>query len=65
MNIRALVTVCATLAVAGPVQADSLLEIYQQALQSELCGDVPSRRPDRTNPAEKAAAETPSWASSQ
>ena len=35
MNIRALVTVCATLAVAGPVQADSLLEIYQQALQSD------------------------------
>ena len=35
MNIRALVTVCAALAVAGPVQADSLLEIYQQALQSD------------------------------
>ena len=38
---------------------------YQQALQSELSGDLPSRRPDRTNPAEKAVAETPSWASSQ
>jgi len=35
MNIRALVAVCATLAVAGPVQADSLLEVYQQALQSD------------------------------
>ena len=35
MNIKALVTVCAALAVAGPVQADSLLEIYQQALQSD------------------------------
>ena len=35
MNIRALVAICATLAVAGPVQADSLLEVYQQALQSD------------------------------
>ncbi len=35
MNIRALVAICATLAVTGPVQADSLLEIYQQALQSD------------------------------
>jgi len=35
MNIRALVAICGTFAVAGPVQADSLLEIYQQALQSD------------------------------
>ena len=35
---------------------------YQQALESELCGDVPSRRPVRTISAEKAAAETQPWA---
>ncbi len=35
MNIRALVAICGSLAVAGPVQADSLLEVYQQALQSD------------------------------
>ncbi len=35
MNISVLVAVFATLAVAGPAQADSLLEIYQQALQSD------------------------------
>ena len=35
MTIRALVAVFGTLAIAGPVQADSLLEVYQQALQSD------------------------------
>jgi outer membrane protein len=35
MNIRVLVAICATLAVTGPVRADSLLEIYQQALQND------------------------------
>ncbi len=35
MTIRTLVAVFGTLAVAGPVQATSLLEVYQQALQSD------------------------------
>ena len=35
MNIKYLAIVVVTLGVAGPVQADSLLEVYQQALQSD------------------------------
>ncbi len=35
MTIRTLVAVLGTLAIAGPVQATSLLEVYQQALQSD------------------------------
>ena len=35
MTIRTLVAVFGTLAIAGPVQAASLLEVYQQALQSD------------------------------
>jgi outer membrane protein len=35
MNIKQIVVIVTALGMAGPIQADSLLEVYQQALQSD------------------------------